>query len=214
MKGDPSLNPSYWLGRQGFRLLYATYFGWRVFHRDRVPASGPVILASNHASFLDPPLIGSAATRAIHYLARDSLFRFPGFGWLLRSWNSVPVDRDRGGASGIKTMLALLESNAAIIVFPEGTRTMDGRLQPARSGVGLLVVKSGAPVVPVRVLGTYEAFGRHVRFPRPRQLTVHFGECLRFDALVTEARNGDKTRLRQIYQQIADEIMAAIAALR
>ena len=91
---------SYRLGWLGFRALYRFYFRWHVFNAERVPQTGPVILASNHASFLDPPLVGSGLQRSINYLARESLFRFPGIGALLRSWKAVPVDRDGGGAAG------------------------------------------------------------------------------------------------------------------
>ena len=124
---------------------------------ERVPLKGGVILASNHASFLDPPLVGSGLQRDINYLARESLFRYPGIGALLRSWNSVPVDRDGGGAAGLRAILDRLLAGGAIILFPEGTRTPDGKLQPARSGIGLTVIKSDAPVVPVRTFGTFEA---------------------------------------------------------
>src|SRR5213076_55882 len=133
------------------RFTFATYFHWRVYHPERVPLNGPVILASNHASFLDPPLVGSGITRGINYLARDTLFRYPGIGWLLRKWNSVPVDREGGGAAGLKAILDRLLAGGAIILFPEGTRTRDGKLQPARSGIGLTAIKSDAVVVPVRV---------------------------------------------------------------
>ena len=146
------MNLSYRLGWTFFRLMYATYFRWRVFNPERVPQTGAVILASNHASFLDPPLVGSGLKRGINYLARESLFRFPGIGALLRSWNAVPVDRDGGGAAGLKAILDRLLAGGGIILFPEGTRTRDGKLQPARSGIGLMVIKSAAPVVPVRVV--------------------------------------------------------------
>ena len=96
------MNFSYRLGWLGFRALYRIYFRWRVFNAERVPQTGAVILASNHASFLDPPLVGSGLHRPINYLARESLFRFPGIGALLRSWQAVPVDRDGGGAAGLR----------------------------------------------------------------------------------------------------------------
>ena len=95
------MNLSYRLGWMFFRTVYAVYFRWRVFNAERVPQTGGVILASNHASFLDPPLVGSGLHRGINYLARESLFRFPGIGALLRSWSAVPVDRDGGGAKGL-----------------------------------------------------------------------------------------------------------------
>src|SRR6202142_3266877 len=166
------MNLSYRLGWLGFRALYRFYFRWRVFNAERVPLTGAVILASNHASFLDPPLVGSGLHRGINYLARESLFRFPGMGALLRSWSAVPVDRDGGGARGLKAILDRLLAGGAIILFPEGTRTQDGEFLPARSGIGLTVIKSAAPVVPVRVFGTYAAYGRHLKFPRPHRLMV------------------------------------------
>ena len=207
------MNLSYRLGWTCFRALYATYFRWRVFGAENVPLTGSVILASNHASFLDPPLVGSGLQRDINYLARESLFRFPGVGALLRSWNSVPVDRDGGGARGLKVILERLLAGGAIILFPEGTRTRDGKLQPAHSGIGLVVIKSQAPVVPVRTFGTFEAYGRNHKFPRPRRVAVKYGEPMRFEALRAEAKHCSKARLKEIYQQIADEIMAAIAKL-
>jgi len=207
------MNPSYFVGWSLFRLMYATYFRWRVYNPERVPKQGPVILASNHASFLDPPLVGCGINRDINFLARESLFRFPGIGALLRSWNSVPVDREGGGAKGLKTILDRLHDGAVIILFPEGTRTLDGKLQPARSGIGLTVIKSEAPVVPARVFGTYEAYGKHVKFPRPRRVAVKYGEPMMFEALRTEAKTCSKPRLKEIYQLVANEIMAAIGKL-
>jgi 1-acyl-sn-glycerol-3-phosphate acyltransferase len=207
------MNLSYRLGWIFFRTIYAVCFRWRAFNAGRVPQTGAVILASNHASFIDPPLVGSALHRPINYLARESLFRFPGIGALLRSWNSVPVDRDGGGAAGLKAILARLLAGGGIILFPEGTRTRDGRLQPARSGIGLTVVKSDAVVIPVRTFGTFEAYGRHVKFPRPKPVAVKYGRPMKFEQLRAEAKNCSKARLKEIYQQIADEIMAAIAEL-
>jgi 1-acyl-sn-glycerol-3-phosphate acyltransferase len=207
------MNLSYRLGWLGFRAMYAVYFRWRVFGAENVPLSGGVILASNHASFLDPPLVGSGLKRDINYLARESLFRFPGVGALLRSWNSVPVDRDGGGAAGLKAILERLLAGGGIILFPEGTRTMDGKLQPARSGIGLTVIKSSAPVVPVRTFGTFEAYGRNHKFPRPVRVAVKYGQPMYFEKLRAEAKTCSKPRLKVIYQEVADEIMAAIAKL-
>jgi 1-acyl-sn-glycerol-3-phosphate acyltransferase len=207
------MNASYRIGWLLFRALYATYFRWRVFGAENVPLSGGVILASNHASFLDPPLVGSGLNRDINYLARESLFRFPGIGALLRSWNAVPVDRDGGGAAGLREILSRLLAGGAIILFPEGTRTRDGKLQPARSGIGLTVIKSDVPVVPVRTFGTFEAYGRRHKFPRPYRVMVKYGKPLRFEKLRAEAKTCPKSRLKEIYQEVADEIMASIAKL-
>ena len=207
------MKASYFIGWSLFRIMYATYFRWRVFNAERVPKTGPVILAGNHGSYLDPPLIGAALPRDINYLARESLFRFPVVGAVLRSWNCVPVDRDGGGGAGLKAILNRLEKGGGIILFPEGTRTPDGRLQPARSGIGLTVIKSNAPVVPVRVFGTYEAFNRSMKFPRPHRVMVKYGQSMMFETQRAEAAACSRARLKEIYQEVANEIMAEIARL-
>ena len=207
------MNFVYSLGWSLFRLMYATYFHWRVFNAERVPLTGSVILAANHASFLDPPIVGSGLHRQINYLAKASLFRHPGIGWLLRMWNAVPVQLDGGGAAGLKAILDRLLAGGAIVVFPEGSRTKDGKLQPARSGIGLTVIKSDAVVIPVRTFGTFECYNRKIRFHLPKQLAVKYGQPMRFEKLRAEAKTCSKPRLKEIYQEVADEIMAAIAKL-
>jgi 1-acyl-sn-glycerol-3-phosphate acyltransferase len=207
------MNVVYFIGWSFYRLLYSTYFRWRVYNPERVPLEGPVILASNHESFLDPPLVGAALKRPINYLARENLFSVPILGWALHRVNAVPVDREGGGAKGLKAILGRLLEGGGIILFPEGTRTRDGRLQPARSGIGLTVIKSQCPVIPVRVFGTYEAYGRHMRVPLPHRIGVKFGKPLDFTALRQEALYCSKIRLKAIYQQVADEIMTAISKL-
>ena len=203
----------YRLGRFLFRLFFRLYFRWRVFGAGRVPAEGPLILASSHASFLDPPLVGSGVKRVCHFLARATLFRNPVFGWVLRAVCAVPVDRDGGSAAGLRTILSKLNEGQAIVLFPEGTRTLDGRLQKARSGIGLMAIKSGAPVVPVRVFGSFEAFGKGQRTPRPCRVILHYGEPLCFEQARAEAKSCSRDRLKEIYQEVADQIMAAITAL-
>lgn len=212
--GDPHRIP--WMYRVGWRtarIVCGIGFRRREGGSERVPLSGPFILAANHDSLMDPPLVGSSCPRPISYLARESLFSNRVFGWVLRKVGSVPVDRDGASGKGLKTILDRLLLGDGIILFPEGTRSRDGRLQVGRPGIGLVVVKSGAPVVPVRVFGTYAAFGRHRRVPRPSPVGVRFGEPLRFDAKVAEARTAGRPRVKAIYQEIADEIMSEIARL-
>jgi 1-acyl-sn-glycerol-3-phosphate acyltransferase len=203
----------YFLGWTVSRTIFKLYFRFRVYDSENVPHSGPVILASNHASYLDPPLVGSALHRPINYLARESLFRIWPFGWLLRQLNSVPVDREGGGAAGLRAILDRLLAGGGIILFPEGTRTRDGNLQSTRSGIGLTVIKSNAPVVPVRVFGTYEAFGRQHKFPRPKRVAVKYGKPMLFEKLRTEAKTCTKPRLKEIYQEVANQIMQEIGKL-
>ena len=160
----------YAVGWHFFRAYFSLYHRFKVFNVARVPLQGPVILACNHASYIDPPLAGSGVERQISYLARDSIFRVPVLASILRSWEVVPVDRDGGTGRGLKAILDRLAHDKAIILFPEGTRSRHGELNPARSGIGLVVIKSKAAVVPVRVFGTYHAFGAKMLLPRPRQV--------------------------------------------
>src|ERR1051326_225278 len=207
------MNPVYFAAWCIFRFLFKFYCGWSVYNPERVPLKGPVILASNHASILDPPLIGSGVHRGINYLARESLFEKPIVGWVLRKWTSVPVDRAGAGAAGLRAILDRRLAGGGIILFPEGTRTRDGNLQPARAGIGLTVIKSDAPVVPVRVFGTLKALSRDMVWPRPYHVAVKYGKPMMFEQLRTEAKTCSKVRLKEIYQEVANEIMSQIAKL-
>jgi 1-acyl-sn-glycerol-3-phosphate acyltransferase len=203
----------YRAGWSFFRIFFAAFFRWRVLNAGRVPEAGPVILAANHTSYLDPPLVGAALPRMVVMLARRSLFRFPGFGRLLRLWHAVPVDPESGSAAALKTILSRLAAGNAVLIFPEGARSFDGRVQPARAGLGLVILKSAAPVVPVRIWGSHEAYGRGSPFPRPRRITVKYGRPLVFGELREEAGRCSKPRWKEICREAADRVMAEIAIM-
>lgn len=188
------------------------YFRLEARGLENVPRRGPVIIAANHVSYLDPPVIGCLVPRVVNFLARDTLFRSRIFGAILLKYQAVPVDRE-SGAAGLRAILERLHTGGAIIVFPEGTRSLDGQLLPAKPGVGMTVLKSTAPVVPVRVVGSFESFGRHRWFPWPRKIIVCFGAAEAFVAAREEAATCTKPRLKQMYQQVADELMARIGRL-
>lgn len=203
----------YRLARQFMRTAGGAYFGLEYLNPEHVPERGPVILASNHVSFIDPPFIGSGVRRSVHFLARNTLFHVPLVGCAIRNLNSVPVDRDGAGGPGLKAILDRLHAGNAILLFPEGTRSPDGQLQPAKAGIGLTVIKSGARVVPVRVFGAFEAYGRHLTIPRPRPIRIKYGHPLDLDSLQDEARHCPRNRLREIYHDVATRIMEGIARL-
>ncbi|MEE2947705.1 MAG: lysophospholipid acyltransferase family protein [Verrucomicrobiota bacterium] len=207
------MTPLYWMAWSTSRLVFRNLFRCRVYHPEHVPLNGPVILAANHESYLDPPLIGSSLSRPVHYLARENLFSNRLFGPFLRGLNSVPVDRDGGSAKGLKNILERLLNGDAILIFPEGTRTKDGTIQPARAGIGLAILKSHAPVVPVRVWA-YNTYGRHRSVPRPGMIAVKFGHPMPFDSVRKKAKACPRTKWRSLYQQVTDETMSAIASLQ
>ncbi|MEE2947038.1 MAG: lysophospholipid acyltransferase family protein [Verrucomicrobiota bacterium] len=206
------MTPLYWLAWSVSRLVFRNLFRCRVYHPERVPLKGPVILAANHESYLDPPLIGSSLLRPVNYLARANLFSNRLSGPFLRGLNSVPVDRGGGGAKGLKNILERLLNGDSILIFPEGTRTHDGMIQPAQAGIGLTILKSHAPVVPVRVWA-YNAYGRHRRVPRVGMITVKFGHPMPFDEVREKAKACPREDWRALYQQVTDDTMAAISSL-
>jgi 1-acyl-sn-glycerol-3-phosphate acyltransferase len=148
-------------------------FRFRSMGREHVPATGPVLLVSNHQSHLDPVLVGIACPRQMRFLARHTLFFWP-LSWLIRSLGAVPIDRERGGLGGIKATLKLLHEGEAVLAFPEGTRTKDGHLQPLMPGFCALARRSGATVVPVAIDGAFAAMPRGSRFPHPSPIRLSF----------------------------------------
>ncbi len=154
------------------------YFRYRYWGRGNVPPTGPVLLVANHQSHLDPVLVGIACPRQLKYLARQGLFFWP-FSLWIRSLGAVPIDRERGSIGGIKTTLRLLSQDQAMVVFPEGSRTPDGRLHPLLPGFCLLARRSGATVVPVSIDGAYAAMPRGSYFPKPATIRAVFGTAIR-----------------------------------
>ena len=185
--------------RLGFRL--------RTRGTEHVPATGPVLLVSNHESFLDPPLIGGAAPRQLTFLAKAELFEVPLFGGLIRRLGAHPLRREGGDAGALRTALRVLKAGGALLVFPEGTRGQHGVLGPAKPGAGMLAVLGGAPVIPVYVSGSGRAWPRGRRFPRPADVTVTFGPPLPMAVAAKASRKDD-------YEAVSRQMMMAIAGLR
>jgi 1-acyl-sn-glycerol-3-phosphate acyltransferase len=202
------MNFYYSLGYHLSRWLAQLFFGFRIIHRERVIQSGPVILAVNHQSFLDPPLAGNASDRAIFFLAKKSLMNVPILGWLLPKLNVIPVNLEGGDRSALKALLRILNAGGCALVFPEGKRTPDGNLQPAEAGLGLLIAKTCAPVVPMRIFGAFDAWPIHGKLRLFRKITVVVGEPIYFSEADVAGRGKD------LYAQLSQRVMDAIAALR
>src|SRR5262245_30758875 len=202
------MNFYYWLGYHLSRLVGRCFFRLHVLHRERMLQSGPVILAMNHQSYLDPPLAGTTCDRAIYFLARRTLLDVPLLGWLLPKLNVIPVNQEGIDRSALKAVIRVLQAGNAALVFPEGSRTIDGSLQPAEPGLGLIIAKTLAPVVPMRIFGAHEALPRGGGGVHFVPITVVVGEPIVFTAADLELPGKD------LYRQLSQRVMDAIAALR
>jgi 1-acyl-sn-glycerol-3-phosphate acyltransferase len=164
--------------------FFLVFYRYRVHGRENVPARGAVLIASNHQSFFDPVLVGLGLSRQITIMARESLFRVPGFAALIRSLNAFPVKRGGFDREAIRRAVEVLDEGRLLLLFPEGRRTRDGRLGPPKPGIALLARKANVPVVPAVIHGAYEAWPPHrALFRLFVPIRVAFGAPLRADRL-------------------------------
>jgi 1-acyl-sn-glycerol-3-phosphate acyltransferase len=190
-----------------FFLYFKIFHRFRVSGLEHVPSDGAFLLTSNHVSFFDPPALGCRVPRDLHYFARKSLFKGL-LGKLITAFNSIPVDRESSDVSSFKKALKVLEKGSPLLVFPEGTRSLDGSLQAAKAGVGLIAIKASVPVLPARVIGGFEILGKGCKWPKiGSRLTIVYGPLLQIETLDP----GPKTAKRS--QIVADAIMEAIGKL-
>ena len=200
------MNPYYWVGYHGSRLLAQLFFGFRIIHRERMIQKGPVIVAMNHQSFFDPPLAGNACDRAIYFLAKKSLLNVPILRWLLPKLNVIPVDLEGNDRSALKALIRILRAGECALVFPEGARTPDGTLQPPLPGLGLVIAKTRAPVVPMRIFGAFDAWPIGGKIRPGRKITIVVGEPLIFS-------ESDLQPGRDNYTGTTRRVMDSIAAI-
>jgi 1-acyl-sn-glycerol-3-phosphate acyltransferase len=197
----------YWIGYHLTRVIGRSLFGFRILHRERMIQAGPVILAMNHQSYLDPPLAGTACDRAIYFLAKKRLLEVPLLRWLLPKLNVIPVDQEGVDRSALKALIRILKAGNAALVFPEGSRTLDGKLQPVLPGVGLVIANTLAPVVPMRIFGAHQALPRGGKRLRLHPITIVIGEPIHFTEDDLNPREG-------LYLRLSKRVMNSIAELQ
>ncbi|MBN1822949.1 MAG: (d)CMP kinase [Endomicrobiales bacterium] len=198
-EGEEFTIKSHWLyyaGRFMFRVLYAAIWRNRVSGHGNIPETGGVIIAPNHMSYADPPLVGSSMKRPLHFMAKKELFAMPVLGFLIKRTNAFPVKRGQQDVGAFKAAFRLLQSGEALLVFPEGTRSKDGNIGKARAGIGMIAVNAGVPVVPVRVTNSG-------KLGQLKPLKVVFGKPL----------NPPKEKTRESYQKFAEKIVEEIKKL-
>ena len=187
--------------------VFIAFFGYTVIGREKLLTEGSVLVASNHESFLDPPLVGVMYDKAVYTLARKTLFR--GFGaWLYPRMNAIPIDQDRPDMTSLKKIIKLLRQKNRVVIFPEGSRTLDGNLQPAEAGTGLIVARSKAVVQPIRIFGARSALPRGSSQLKFTPITIVVGDPITFtpEELKAKGRGG--------YQKISDRIMEEIGKIQ
>jgi 1-acyl-sn-glycerol-3-phosphate acyltransferase len=199
---------TYTIGAALSRTIAKSLFFFRAYGTEHVPRTGGCVLAMNHESYLDPPLAGICAPREIFYLARKTLLDWPILGPLFPKVNVIPVDQDRADMSALKTVIKRVRAGECTVIFPEGSRTLDGNFLPAQPGLGLVMAKTRCTVVPARIFGARAAFPRGGK-PRPfRRITIAVEAPMTFTDADYEGEG------RELYQRLSERVLARIAEIK
>lgn len=190
------------------RIILPILGRWRVLGHENIPKTGGVIIAPNHISYSDPPVVGAALRRQVRFMAKEELFRIPVLSLLIRIVGAFPIKQKTADRAALKKALRLLEQGRVVCVFPEGTRSLDGNLLQPELGIGLIALKSRVPVVPIALVGTNKLLPPHSPLPKFSRVRVHIGKPIMMDDLYD--RQSDRTALEQVGQRV----MAAIADLQ
>jgi 1-acyl-sn-glycerol-3-phosphate acyltransferase len=201
------MKPLYWVCYTAAGLIARTVFSYRAFGQENIIEEGPAIMAANHQSYLDPPLIGITCRNELYFLARKTLFEKKLLGPLISRVNALPVDLSRGDLTAVRSIINLLKEGNRTVIFPEGTRSRDGKIQPARPGIGMIIAKTLVPVVPMRIFGSFEAWPKGGKIT-PHRVTVVVGKPIRF------AEEDFTENNRETYQKISERVLATIAAIQ
>ncbi|MFB6357011.1 MAG: lysophospholipid acyltransferase family protein [bacterium] len=192
------------------RCIFRIYFRHRSFGTRHVPDDSGAVIATNHASNLDPLLVNVDIPRPLFYMAKKSLHEIPLFGPLIRHFYAFPVRRGGADRKAIRHAVDIIKAGNLLLMFPEGTRTRNGELQRPRRGIGKIVDDSGCPVVPGYLDGSFRAMKPGDWFPKPVHTSIRFGEPLNF----AEDGEGQFDSRREGEQYIADEVMKAIKDIK
>ena len=189
------------------RGYFTLFYHYSVFGANEA-CPGKAIIAPNHASFLDPPLIGASWPEEIHYLARASLFRYRLWGWILKKLNAHPIQGNAQDIGSIRMICQLLNEGKKVVVFPEGERSATGELQAIKSGIAMLALRTNSPIIPVYISGAFEAWPRHSRLPKfGTAITCVFGKP------IFSPQPEDKNKKRA-QEELTQKIQTRLVALR
>ena len=197
--------------RWSHRIVNAVFWGigrLESHGNHNIPQRGGALLLSNHASHLDPIIIGGAANRELHYMTRHDTFDIPLLGKLAAVHNAFPIKRGVADRAALRHTISLLKSGKVVLIFPEGTRSPDGALQKAHQGVSFIAYHAGVPAIPTFLGGTQRLLPRGAKWIHPAKLTVTFGGPMDFSAV------RQLTDKREAYTVMGEQIMQAIGSLR
>lgn len=206
---DPShSNWFYWTAQKAVQGWLRLWLRFKIHGAENVPARGGCILASNHASFLDPPMVACGIDhRIVQFMTRDTLYSSWIRRWFMNRIECIPIDRTKGDVAALRKGIRTLKEGHVVVLFPEGTRSLTGELQPAKGGIAFLVAKAGVPVVPVYVEGSHRALPKGGKWIKPVRTAVYFGRPIPPEEIKAV---GDD---REAYEKIGQLIMSHIAAL-
>ncbi len=194
----------------GLLWLLSRAIGWLCFRYRAIgdiPLQGGILVAANHASYLDIPLLGCGVRRRLWYLGRHDLFPIPAINRILQALGWIPLRLGRLDRDAFGKAVSLIQAGKAVVIFPEGGRTLDGNLRKGKPGIGVIVAQTGCPVVPAYISGTYEVLPSDARWPRFRRVTVTYGRPLNFH------EDADRLEGKAFYQHVSRTVMTKIAEL-
>jgi len=208
--GLPRAAPLFLLGRFLFRIFFRVVNRWEVTGRELVPKSGGVLLIANHSSYADPPIVGAACPRPVHFMAKAELFRIPVLGWLISRTHAFPVKRGGADMSALRRGIRLLKGGRVLLIFPEGTRSPDGRMLPLETGAAFVALSAAAQVVPVGTDGADRVLPPGSPVVRPAKLRVRFGppvplKDLRGERVTREAMQAATERMGAALRELLPE---------
>lgn len=190
-----------------FNLLARLCFRYRVVGSNRLPKRGGLLVAANHASYLDIPLVGIGIRKRVSFIGRQDLFPIPGLGWACRKLGWIPIRLDRLDREGFGKAISLIKGGKVVVIYPEGTRTPDGMLQPGKPGIGMIVEETRCPVVPAYIAGAYEVLPIGAMWTRFHPVRVTFGAPIDFSA------EAQRCSGKEFYRQVSRTVMERIAEL-
>ena len=204
--------PLYYFGHFLFTQLFRLLGRWQTAGQENIPPTGGAVIAPNHCSYLDPPVVGCGLKRPTYFMGKKELFKVPILGWLIRRTGCFPVDRDKQDKEAIRMALRVLRDGDLLCMFPEGTRSPDGTLQEAIGvGVALVASRAGVPIIPAVIRGTERAYPPGARFVHWANISITFGRPI--ETALPDGEKANKEQLAELTRRVMSEIARMQAEL-